>query len=235
MTPSPSLTTYLRPYRHPFTYAWLWIVEIVTLLTILLMYLSGSMYVDALFFLLVLGIQCISLSIMHVWWKKQEDERRFSLESALLQMDASWEVVRGLVSSDEDTALLYQAFTKAHFEQPEHKAPILQRGSDEKGPTWGKEDDHPDAPLKRRDAYETSHIYDGMEGPLSVGEVIVEEANQRYAEEAQLRWEHSEKNDPDLVEAGVERLGDLLRTGWFERNAEDGAFEKLTKNEDNAL
>ena len=28
---------------------------------------------------------------------------------------------------------------------------------------------------------------------------------------------------------GVERLGDLVRTDYFEKNAEEGAFEKIAK------
>jgi hypothetical protein len=31
----------------------------------------------------------------------------------------------------------------------------------------------------------------------------------------------------DNIEAGVERLGDLVAAGWFEQNAKDGAVEEL--------
>ena len=34
----------------------------------------------------------------------------------------------------------------------------------------------------------------------------------------------------DNIEEGVSRLGDLVATGWFERNAKDGAVEELMKS-----
>ena len=34
-------------------------------------------------------------------------------------------------------------------------------------------------------------------------------------------------NDPDLIEYGVERLGDLVKTDYFEKNAEEGGFSKV--------
>ena len=60
-----------------------------------------------------------------------------------------------------------------------------------------------------------------------MSEQLVEEANQQYAEEAQRQWDLAERRDMDNVEAGVERLGDLVASGWFERNAKDGAVEEL--------
>ena len=145
----------------------------------------------------------------------------------LLQLDASWEVVRDFVSTDEEADALYQVFTKVHFQSPESIAPLLQRGTDEKGPSWGKEDSPLFTNKNRRDAIEASSKYDGLDGPLQRGEKIVEEANQKYAEGAQVRWDEAEKNDSDLIEAGVERLGDLLRTDWFEKNAQEGAVSQL--------
>ena len=61
---------------------------------------------------------------------------------------------------------------------------------------------------------------------------MVEEANQEYADLAQKRWENAEANDPDLVEYGVERLGDLVKTDYFEKNAEDGAFSKVVNTDE---
>ena len=37
----------------------------------------------------------------------------------------------------------------------------------------------------------------------------------------------AERRDLDNIEEGVERLGDLVASGWFERNAKDGAVEEL--------
>jgi len=44
---------------------------------------------------------------------------------------------------------------------------------------------------------------------------------------AQQRWEKSQSNDPDLVEAGVETLAELVTTDYFEKNSKDGAVEDL--------
>jgi hypothetical protein len=71
-----------------------------------------------------------------------------------------------------------------------------------------------------------------MEGSLTSGEIMVEEANQEYAELAQKRWENAEANDPDLIEYGVERLGDLVKTDYFEKNAEEGAFSKVVNTDE---
>ena len=72
--------------------------------------------------------------------------------------------------------------------------------------------------------------YAGLEGALRVSEQLVEEANQHYAEEAQRLWDIAEARDMDNIEEGVSRLGDLVASGWFERNAKDGAVEELMKS-----
>ncbi len=59
---------------------------------------------------------------------------------------------------------------------------------------------------------------------------MVEEANQYYAKVAQRQWEIAEQRDMDMVEAGVARLGDLVASGWFEQNAEDGALSSLMES-----
>ena len=69
--------------------------------------------------------------------------------------------------------------------------------------------------------------YEGLEDDLRVAEQLVEQANQHYAEEAQRQWELAEQRDMDMVEAGVDRLGDLVAQGWFEQNPEDGALAAL--------
>ena len=69
--------------------------------------------------------------------------------------------------------------------------------------------------------------YSGMEDDLTHGEKMVADANQKYATMAQKRWEIAESNDPDLIEYGVDRLGDLVKTDYFEKNAEEGVFDKV--------
>jgi len=50
---------------------------------------------------------------------------------------------------------------------------------------------------------------------LTNSEVAVEEANVVAAEESQKRWKRSESSDPELIEAGVDKLGDLVGSGHF--------------------
>ena len=45
------------------------------------------------------------------------------------------------------------------------------------------------------------------------------------------RWEIAESNDPDMIEYGVERLGDLVKTDYFEKNAQDGIFSDTAKTD----
>ena len=61
---------------------------------------------------------------------------------------------------------------------------------------------------------------------------MVEAANVQYADMAQKRWEEAEANDSDLVEHGVKKLGDLVRTDYFDKNAEEGAFAKVASPEE---
>jgi hypothetical protein len=44
---------------------------------------------------------------------------------------------------------------------------------------------------------------------------------------SQKRWDTSQRNDPDLIEAGVETLAELVTTDYFEKNSKDGAVDEL--------
>jgi len=44
---------------------------------------------------------------------------------------------------------------------------------------------------------------------------MVEEANEIAAEKALKEWEAAEAADPELIEAGVDKLGDLVASGHF--------------------
>jgi len=110
--------------------------------------------------------------------------------------------------------------------------PIRTRGEDPSGPDWGKTDYEMGKKPQRRDAIVEGQKYHGMEDDLTMTEKMVEEANLDYAVYAQKRWEKSEAEDEDLIEYGVERLGDLVRTDYFEKNAEEGIFEKTTKKDE---
>ena len=50
------------------------------------------------------------------------------------------------------------------------------------------------------------------------------EANTARDEKAQEAWEIAESQDPDLVEAGVEKLGDLVARGHFSEGGGVGDF-----------
>ena len=71
-----------------------------------------------------------------------------------------------------------------------------------------------------------------MEGPLLQSEHLLRDADLMYAKHAEERWKRSEADDADLIEAGVERLGDLVTTEWFEKNAKDGAVSEVMKSDD---
>ena len=71
-----------------------------------------------------------------------------------------------------------------------------------------------------------------MEDELGVAEQLLEEADQKYAEEAARQWAMAEKRDMDNIESGVKRLGDLVASGWFEKNAKDGAMAELLEEKD---
>ena len=105
--------------------------------------------------------------------------------------------------------------------------PTRSRGTDPSGPDWGKTDFKLGHKPGRRDAIIEGEKYSGMEGELTLGEKMVADANMKYAKMAQNRWEKTEANDPDLIEYGVEKLGDLVRTDYFEKNAEEGGFSKV--------
>ena len=54
----------------------------------------------------------------------------------------------------------------------------------------------------------------------------------RCSEISEKRWQKSEAADKDLIEAGVSKLGDLVKTEWFEKNAKDGAVKELYRDKD---
>ncbi|MBA88024.1 MAG: hypothetical protein CMB16_01985 [Euryarchaeota archaeon] len=117
----------------------------------------------------------------------------------------------------------------------EEMNPTMSRAKDPSGPDWGKTDFKLGQAPERRDAIIEGQKYTGLEDDLTLGEKMIEDANKRYANIAQQRWEEAESNDPDLIEYGVEKLGDLVRTDYFIKNAEDGAFSKALGKNDNGM
>ena len=105
-----------------------------------------------------------------------------------------------------------------------------QRGGDEKGWTSGVSEAELSTENQTRDAAFHGQTYDGLEGELTKSEMMMAEANEIKARIANAAFIDSEANDPDLIEAGVKRLGDLVGTDYFEKNPDIGGFERLVKS-----
>ena len=89
------------------------------------------------------------------------------------------------------------------------------RGKDSRGPAEGKGADTFGDEVSRVDAMSERLEFENLEGPLTKGEELVAEANIIASERALEEWKKAESNDPDLIEAGVEKLGDLVAQGYF--------------------
>ena len=59
---------------------------------------------------------------------------------------------------------------------------------------------------------------------------MLREADKIQSESAAIQWEKSQSKDQDLIEAGVDNLGDLIKTGWFEKNQQDDVVKQLYDN-----
>ena len=111
-----------------------------------------------------------------------------------------------------------------------NKQHLRDRGGDEKGPSFGDKTSKFSTDKSRVDAFENKQ-YDNIESTNTQTEVLVDMADKQYAKDAAKQWADSEKKDPDLIEAGVENLGDLIKTGWFDKNSKDGALKDLYKED----
>ena len=87
------------------------------------------------------------------------------------------------------------------------------RGEDPRGPAEGSGADTIDSRMPRIDAMTPRPEFEGLEGELTKGEKLMVEANIARDTKSQEAWEAAEKADPELIEAGVEKLGDLVAKG----------------------
>ena len=87
------------------------------------------------------------------------------------------------------------------------------RGEDPRGPADGSGADTIDSRMPLIDAMGPRPEYDGLEGDLTEGEKLMAEANIVRDTRNQKAWETAEKTDRELIEAGVEKLGDLVAKG----------------------
>tara|TARA_B100000965_G_scaffold406637_2_gene446796 strand:- start:19992 stop:20648 length:657 start_codon:yes stop_codon:yes gene_type:complete len=115
---------------------------------------------------------------------------------------------------------------KSNYSNSEH---LRIRGSDEKGPAFGKNSKDFSTHGKRVDAMK-NRDYDEIEDVNTEGERMLRDADKLQSEAAAKQWETSQSKDQDLIEAGVDNLGDLIKTGWFEKNQQDGAVKQLYDN-----
>ncbi len=128
--------------------------------------------------------------------------------------------------------LLYiaSAMSKGEFDEDESDLQPSdgRRGEDALGWTGGRTD----ASLgggERRDAVESGRNYEGLEGPLRPAELLRAEANRLHDDVAAARWAASEAADPDLKEAGFERLGDLIAANKLTRPGPEETFHHLNR------
>ena len=128
--------------------------------------------------------------------------------------------------------LLYAASSKVRGEFEEEWTELQpsdgRRGSDPSGWTAGQTDSDL-GQGQRRDAMVSSEAYEGLEGPLRPSELLRAEADKRYDEVAAARWAASEANDPDLKEAGFERLGDLVAANSLTGPGPEDTFRHLSQ------
>lgn len=131
----------------------------------------------------------------------------------------------------EGTLTLERVLEQVNMQKIEVETnPVRTRGEDERGFTGGViesdlDEEQAIRPVSNHDQYED------LEQELTIAEQVKAEADQRYAEHAQQRWEEAERNDPDLIEAGVTRLGDLVTTDYFDKNHDPEAVSKLTSSQ----
>lgn len=163
-----------------------------------------------------LGFGGVSLKI-----RQQKREREDTLLS-LLEVDPM------IFDMKDRMAVAYAAAQNQTFQSIQvSKTHRRMRGSDDKGFTGGAVGTAFALEQKRRDSALSDSDYSGLEGELRPSELLVNEADLRYGVMAQKRWDSAESTDVDLIEAGVERLGDLVRTDWFEKNAKEGAVKEI--------
>ena len=89
------------------------------------------------------------------------------------------------------------------------------RGKDPKGVAFGGGADTFDSKMPAIDGMDLKIEHEGLEAELERSTLIKVDADNVAAEISQTSWERAERNDPELIEAGVERLGDLVGQGHF--------------------
>ena len=190
--------------------------------TITIIFLSPNLAYNSIIILVYLIIFGINYSVTNKIKKQQivDFARLFEID-----IDDNYDELNNTISM----------YKKGEFENIEasftNKKHRRSRGFDEKGPTSGVLLSPLDKKNQRIDAM-SNNDYQDITEEITAGESLIREADEKYAQMSEQRWKDSEAKDTDLIEAGVERLGDLVKTDWFEKNAKDGAIKELYKDKD---
>ena len=190
--------------------------------TITIIFLSPNLAYNSIIILVYLIIFGINYSVTNKIKKQQivDFARLFEID-----IDDNYDELNNTISM----------YKKGEFENIEasftNKKHRRSRGFDEKGPTSGVLLSPLDKKNQRIDAM-SNNDYQDIPEEITAGESLIREADEKYAKMSEQRWKDSEAKDTDLIEAGVERLGDLVKTDWFEKNAKDGAIKELYKDKD---
>ena len=175
--------------------------------------------------LLFEGAVCLSVILLLISLKRKALERQDAL-FMLLEVDPE------ILERSNRMDIAYQAAQSGNLQSIQvSKTQRRNRGSDEKGFTSGRIESQLDKSQTRRDSALSESTYQGLEDDLRPSELLVNEANVQYQKRAQQQWDEAESKDTDLIEVGVKRLGDLVKTDWLEKNAKQGAVQELMDSE----
>ena len=197
-------------------------IKIVVITVLLIATLGGGLLQDSQLLLISFVLFCFSVYLFVE--RRSRDEK---IDEILKRMDFSLLQFEDSKTRNSVERKLTKLFGNIPQRITSNSEMARTRGTDEKGPTWGKQDGAFGEVTNFRNAIEHGKVFDGLEGELYKSEKLIKNANENYSEMAQQRWEKSQSNDPDLVEAGVETLADLVTTDYFEKNSKDGAVEDL--------
>jgi hypothetical protein len=197
-------------------------IKIVVITVLLIATLGGGLLQDSQLLLISFVLFCFSVYLFVE--RRSRDEK---IDEILKRMDFSLLQFEDSKTRNSIERKLTKLFGNIPQRITSNSEMARTRGTDEKGPTWGKQDGAFGEVTNFRNAIEHGKVFDGLEGELYKSEKLIKNANENYSEMAQQRWEKSQSNDPDLVEAGVKTLADLVTTDYFEKNSKDGAVEDL--------
>tara|TARA_Y100000589_G_scaffold20230_1_gene16710 strand:+ start:2756 stop:3475 length:720 start_codon:yes stop_codon:yes gene_type:complete len=148
--------------------------------------------------------------LLIIAWGAADHQRRVDSDNSISQDHDK------LVESDVDQIIRNSSNDPLAKEVSSTGGAIYKtRGKDPKGVAFGGGADTFDSSMPMIDGMEVKIEHEGLEAELERSTLIKVEADNIAAEINQTSWERAERNDPELIEAGVERLGDLVGQGHF--------------------